>query len=351
MRVQDKNMNKLLTIIVPSYNMEKYLEKDLNSLVLPSDLMKKIEVIVVNDGSGDRTSDIAHEFEKSYNESVKVIDKDNGNYGSCINAGLKKSSGTFVKILDADDYFNTENLSQFVTELEKSEIRDEKVDVFFTDYHTVDENGNLIKGYKQEMPNNRAIAITDSDCVFFEKIQHHCIAYRRSILVDNLYHQSEKIPYTDQEWITIPLLYVNVIKYVPIDLYQYLLGRTGQTMDKKVISKSAKAHIDIGERMINVWNNTNSNSHHLNKNIVKYRLVKYYEYIYKLFLIQNSCDESRQLIKSADDKLKKESAEIYNELGKVKFSRKVPIKYIKYWRNNENSSIVMILRKLHQLME
>ena len=94
---------KLLTVIVPSYNMEKYLLKCLGSLIVAPELMERIEVIVVNDGSTDRTSEIAHSFEVKFPGVFRVIDKENGHYGSCVNAGLKMASGVFAKILDADD--------------------------------------------------------------------------------------------------------------------------------------------------------------------------------------------------------------------------------------------------------
>ena len=60
-------MDKLLTIIVPSYNMEAYLPKCLGSLVINAkELLQKLDIIVVNDGSKDRPSEIAHEFEKNH---------------------------------------------------------------------------------------------------------------------------------------------------------------------------------------------------------------------------------------------------------------------------------------------
>ena len=95
--------DKILTIIIPSYNMEKYLPKCLGSLIVAPELMERIEVIVVNDGSTDRTSEIAHEFAANYPQTFKVIDKSNGHYGSCINTALPIAVGTYIKILDADD--------------------------------------------------------------------------------------------------------------------------------------------------------------------------------------------------------------------------------------------------------
>ena len=91
--------------------MEKYLDKCLTSLIVSDDKMPLLEVLVINDGSKDRSSEIAHSYEQKYPQTFRVIDKENGNYGSCINRGLKEATGKYVKVLDADDWFDTNNLS------------------------------------------------------------------------------------------------------------------------------------------------------------------------------------------------------------------------------------------------
>lgn len=90
-------MNKILTIIIPTYNMEKYLRRCLDSLIIDEEGMKQLEVLVINDGSKDSSSQIAHEYQDKYPDTYRVIDKENGNYGSCINIGLKEAKGKYVK--------------------------------------------------------------------------------------------------------------------------------------------------------------------------------------------------------------------------------------------------------------
>ena len=96
-------MEKLLTIIIPTYNMEKYLNQCLDSL-LTEKAQGLLDILVVIDGSKDRSSEIAHGYADKYPETVRVIDKENGNYGSCINRGILEGRGKYVKILDADDH-------------------------------------------------------------------------------------------------------------------------------------------------------------------------------------------------------------------------------------------------------
>ena len=106
-------MGKELTVIIPSYNMELFLPKCLESFGIDqlrkedTALADALEVIVVNDGSVDRTSELAHQFDERFPEAVKVIDKANGGYGSCVNAALRLAAGRYVRVLDADDYLLT----------------------------------------------------------------------------------------------------------------------------------------------------------------------------------------------------------------------------------------------------
>lgn len=89
-------MEKILSIVIPTYNMEDLLSKCLSSLIVKNHL-DMLEVLVVNDGSKDLSSEIAHQFEKENPDTFRVIDKENGNYGSCVNRGLKEAKGKYIK--------------------------------------------------------------------------------------------------------------------------------------------------------------------------------------------------------------------------------------------------------------
>ncbi len=85
---------KLLTLVIPTYNMEKYLTKCLESVTAPC-IPPTLEVIVVNDGSKDRSLDIMKAFQQKRPDIIRIIDKENGHYGSCINAGLQLAKGKY----------------------------------------------------------------------------------------------------------------------------------------------------------------------------------------------------------------------------------------------------------------
>ena len=112
-------MNKILTIVVPTYNVEKYLSRCLDSLLYDEKTNKKLEIIVVNDGSKDNSLKIANEYKEKYPDSVLVIDKENGGHGSTINAGLKIATGKYFRVIDSDDWVNIDEFPSYINDLEK----------------------------------------------------------------------------------------------------------------------------------------------------------------------------------------------------------------------------------------
>ena len=109
---------KYLTITIPSYNSEQYLERCLDSLILPRGWMEHIEIIVVNDGSTDRTGEIADDYVRRFPDTVRVVHKENGGHGSGVNTGLALATGRYFKVLDSDDWFDERAYRKLVENLE-----------------------------------------------------------------------------------------------------------------------------------------------------------------------------------------------------------------------------------------
>lgn len=231
-------MEKQLSIIIPSYNMERLLPRCLDSL-LASGAGEAFEAIVVNDGSKDGTLQVALTYQDAHPECIRVIDKPNGNYGSTINAALPQARGRYVKILDADDMFRSDSLAAFLQALGGTDA-----DMVVTHFTQILPKGvrelaryNLYGKepyvYGQTYPLNEVLA--DGYIRFFLM---HAIAYKTQMLRDNGYRQTEGCSYTDLEWATYPVLYARDIVFFDIDLYQYYMDREGQTMDPKVVARS-----------------------------------------------------------------------------------------------------------------
>lgn len=236
-------MNKLLTIIIPSYNMEAYLPQCIDSLIIPG--FEKVEVLIINDGSKDRTSEIAHDYERRYPLSVRCIDKPNGNYGSCINRGLKEMTGKYVKILDADDSFDSDAFKKFIDKIENYDA-----DIIVSNFQTVNPEGTCIAELKYSLPDDRIFSV---DILLPELsktgLHMHTLAYRSSIFSEFDYKQTEGISYTDTEWNFIPMHRVKTAAFAPVLLYKYLVGRVGQTIDANTTIRNISQLIRVTQRI------------------------------------------------------------------------------------------------------
>ncbi len=109
---------KQLSIIIPMYNAEKTIQKCLRSLILPKEQMERLEVIVVDDGSLDRSAAYADWYRRKYPGSFQLVRKPNGGHGSAVNAGAARCSGRYLKVLDADDWMHTDSLEEVLELLE-----------------------------------------------------------------------------------------------------------------------------------------------------------------------------------------------------------------------------------------
>lgn len=113
-------MSKLLTISIAAYNVEKTIEECLDSF-LPCKHLDDLEILVINDGSHDRTVEIVSEYEKKYPGIIKLVNKENGGHGSTINKSLSIATGKFFKVIDGDDWVNPDELDKLCDWLKKTD--------------------------------------------------------------------------------------------------------------------------------------------------------------------------------------------------------------------------------------
>ena len=221
---------KLLTIIIPTYNMEAYLDRCLGSLVMTdSELMSQLEVLVVNDGSKDGSMVIAQRYAGQYPATYRIIDKENGNYGSCINRGLAEATGQYIKVLDADDWFITAHLAEMMRLMAAHEV-----DAVISAYDMVGRKENDPVPIRYNLPENEEFALGRMDDVTMRQVTMHAVAYRTEMVRAIGYRQSEGMSYTDQEWIFLPMAHARKLIHYGKPVYQYRIGREGQTVNGKV---------------------------------------------------------------------------------------------------------------------
>lgn len=205
------NNQKTLTISIAAYNVEKYITRALESLLI--DELDKLEVLIIDDGSSDQTSNIAQSYCKKYPNTFKLIQKENGGYGSTINVSIRQASSKYFRVLDSDDYFIKENLKEYLLFLENN-----NTDVILSPYIEVDDNGNEIALRDRHSPSR------------IDSFRMHEIAVKTSILKENDIHITEKCFYTDIEYAFMVSLYTSSITLYPQIIYAYRLGDANQSV-------------------------------------------------------------------------------------------------------------------------
>lgn len=246
-------MEKLLTIVIPSYNMEKYLPKCLESvLVEEKDLLDLLDVIVVNDGSKDGTSAIGHRYAAMHPNSVRVVDKENGHHGSCVNCGLKMARGRFIRILDADDYFDKTVFTRYLRKLIAIGRENKRIDAILTPFKRVKPDGSVIRVTKYDMNENERLNGSHLS-VLARTISLPELAYSTELLRDIDYRQTEGIAYSDFEWNFLPFAAVKRCIYIDEIVYCYLIGREGQSVSSSEMIKSLEPHKKLLRNMLMLY--------------------------------------------------------------------------------------------------
>lgn len=299
-------MEKLLSIIIPTYNMEAYLNRCLDSLLV-GELQETLDILVVNDGSKDRSSEIAHTYADRFPNSFRVIDKPNGNYGSCINAALPLAVGKYVKVLDSDDYFDTKALLTFLERLKGIDT-----DAVFADY--VREYSDTGRKELSSLDYMDGEVFSPDERVLFPYEMHH-LAYKTSLLREVNYVQTEGISYTDTEWCFYPLFKVRNYTYLKLSLYQYQLGREGQTMEASVFRKNIYSLDVILEKMLDAIIGKASALSASRKKYCDEYIYSRLTIIYTIELMQAGATNV-EIMKRIDQKLKAYDMEMYGALEK-----------------------------------
>jgi len=237
----------VLTLIVPAYDMERWLDACLASLApMEGERLPPYEVLVVNDGSRDRTSEIAHEWQRRHPNVFRVIDKANGHYGSCVNVALAAAKGTYVKVLDADDAFCHAMFADYLELLAKLATRANVPDVVVNDEEWVAADGTSMHvrryGLPDEFDMTHLLACAQT-------ITIHALAYRTDLLRQMDYCQTEGIPYTDTEWFTLPMVQVRSGVHFGHTLYRYSIQRPGQSIEAAAYARDVDALVKVFDRM------------------------------------------------------------------------------------------------------
>lgn len=243
-------MDKILTVVIPVYKVELYIRKCLESLIVADELMRQLEVIVINDGTPDNSAIIAKEYEEKYPDTFRVIDKANGGHGSCCNKGLLLARGKYIHFLDSDDWFD-ESFDVFLNYL-----KEETADVVLSKHVTenIKDKTRLLSP-----PSTRMVPFKQYDVTIYDRdldvpsFNLWGSTFRTQHLRDNGVKFVERVSYDDSILFLAPIPNLKSIVFYDLILYHYLVGREGQSMDRRVRVKKLNDMLQCNELLFSFY--------------------------------------------------------------------------------------------------
>lgn len=323
-------MNKLLSIIIPTYNKENTLSKCLSS-VLNHKWDDCLEVVVVNDGSKDSSLKIANQYRNDYPKVVKVLDKTNGNYGSTINAALPIIEGKYVKILDADDWFDETEFRYFIEHLKTVEA-----DLVITHFMYNHVSGKMTVQSYYEWEYGKVYQFDEiaQSKTILNNLFMHAVTYRTEILKKNNYRQTEGVSYTDNEWIFYPMFHVQSVVFLNYLVYHYSVGVDGQTMSPDIYIRNAPKTQEFAKRMLLAYAHYLKGNYEPNRREYLLARLKWLIFpIYKIYLVLQSKDEfDSKKVDDLERAIRNADIKLYNVMGHFSVGHMFHYHYLMYWR-------------------
>ena len=302
-------MNKVLTIIVPSYNTEKFIDECLPTIIACDN--NDLEVLVVNDGSTDGTREKAEKYQNQYPDIVRIINKENGGHGSAINRGIKEATGKYLKIVDGDDWVFTDGLNRLVGFLKERED-----DIVINPYVEIRED----TGHQRICKYNTTVgSMKLSDYLLQNRAElgMASLTYRTLLLKENSIKIREKCLYVDTEFILYPLVYAKTITALDFPIYKYRLGTATQSVNPRVAFRNRNMHQLMILDCINFYkehfDEMETGVKTYFEKVISTRIVSQYNIYFKGKITREVTSE----IRNWDNKLKESSTLFYKATNKI----------------------------------
>jgi glycosyltransferase involved in cell wall biosynthesis len=315
--------------------MEKLLHRCLDSIIVES-VMDKVQVIVVNDGSKDKTSEIAHEYEVKYPSYIQVVDKENGNYGSCMNVGLSLTEGKYFRTLDADDWYDTSLFEQYIDQLSQTDadlVLSERLEV------KLKTNWKSHVAFDADVRTNEDLPVS-SDIWKNQSVLKAAyvmgFAYKTSVLRQSQLHWTDKIFYTDAEYCVWPLPYIQTVRFISIPLYVYVRDVEGQSTNSSLRIRNLTHYFQVSKKILNYYLQTANDK--VSGLMEKFLIVDLLDNVYPTLVLDGL--KYKKIIDEFEG-LVRQSNELYRRTGLYHHYR--GYKYVDCYRHNKIKYILIRL--------
>ena len=318
-------MNKLLTIVIPCYNVEQYLAECLDSILAP-EYNAVLEVLAINDGSKDGTLALAREYEAKFPEILRVIDKPNGGWGTVINLAIAEARGRYFKILDSDDWFDKAAFTEFMAALKTCDA-----DIFASNYTTIHGDIKRVGEKYDEALCHRMLTIEEYAAHTHGTLHLPMtnITIRKQILTDNNIQLPPRY-YGDICYYMYAIANAATLYITNINLYQYRRANEEQSTNAAGYRRLYKNYIDVMKLIIAYYDSSSFSP--MKTKIVKRNILFHLAFAYKMLMSKDFCgmlDDSHEVLLDFNKYLKQTSLDLYCACFKIT-NKHVP--YVLIWR-------------------
>ena len=310
---------KLLSVAIPCYNSEAYMEKCIDSLLVGGE---DVEILIVDDGSTDRTAEIADAYAEKYPTIVRAIHQENGGHGEALNAGIRNAQGLYFKVVDSDDWVNKEAYEKILKTLEELLRGPKAVDLFISNfvYEKQGATRKKVMQYRHCFPQGEVFGWRDIGHMQKGKyLLMHSMIYRTQLLQQCGLELPKHTFYVDNLFAYEPLPYVRNMYYLDVNFYRYFIGRDDQSVNEKVMIKRIDQQIRVNKMMVDVYNRGNFTNKRLRAYMFSY--LDIITTVSSIMLIRAETEEALQKKKELLEYIKSENRVLYRKLRHSLFGR------------------------------
>ena len=305
---------KILSIAIPCYNSEAYMEKCIESLLVGGE---DVEILVVNDGSSDRTAEIADAYAEKYPTIVKAIHQENGGHGEAVNAGIRNATGLYFKVVDSDDWVNEEAYHQILKTLEELIRGPKTVDLLISNfvYEKQGADRKKVMQYRHCLPVNEIFEWNSVHMSRGKYLLMHSMIYRTKLLYECGLELPKHTFYVDNLFAFEPLPYVKNMYYLDVNFYRYFIGRSDQSVNEKVMTGRIDQQIKVNQIMTDYFVEKKSEIMG-NKPLAKYMLsyLDIITTISSILLIRINTPESLEKKRELLNYIRQKDKKVYRKL-------------------------------------
>ncbi|MCC2230025.1 glycosyltransferase family 2 protein [Lachnospiraceae bacterium CLA-AA-H215] len=303
---------KLLTIAIPCYNSESYMEKCIESL-LPGG--SRVEILLVNDGSKDRTAEIADSYAARYPGIVRAIHQENKGHGGAVNTGIANADGFYFKVVDSDDWVDRDAYLTILDTLENLAREGQGVDMMISNfvYDKVGASHKKVMNYRHMLPTGQIFHWEDARHLWKgHYILMHSVIYRTRMLRNCGLKLPEHTFYVDNQFVYQPIPWVKNMYYLDVDFYHYFIGRDDQSVNEKNMIARIDQQLAVNYLMIrdyDLYRVPGRNRRHYMYNYLEIMMT-----ISSIFLIRTDSPEADEKKKALWAYLKKQNPRLYRRM-------------------------------------